>query len=337
MRFIKKIASLLLISLLLVGCSNTKHYVSYTIYPIGYLLNRIGGNKITSTTIQTNNIAQLANVVDGYKDILNDSMVLFHVGNLEPYMDIYDEDIKETEVPVIDLSTLNALYEYKRYTPVIVDGKLNYVEGEYYDNDIFNEINTYDLDPFIWLSPIGMYSMAKDVNEYLSGNYFEQSDYFNQNFEKLGDELIALDAAYNALSTQLVKQNKTIKFVSMTGSFGCWQKDYGFQVYPLCLSKYGALPSNEQLEFIKQKIKDDGVEYIAYEPNMSSEMANLFTQVEEELGLKRVTLHNISSLTQSQMETGKDYMTLMYENLSILQNMTTDINKVIVQEVVEEE
>ena len=337
MRFIKKIASLLLISLLLVGCSNTKHYVSYTIYPIGYLLNRIGGNKITSTTIQTNNIAQLANVVDGYKDILNDSMVLFHVGNLEPYMDIYDEDIKETEVPVIDLSTLNALYEYKRYTPVIVDGKLNYVEGEYYDNDIFNEINTYDLDPFIWLSPIGMYSMAKDVNEYLSGNYFEQSDYFNQNFEKLGDELIALDAAYNALSTQLVKQNKTIKFVSMTGSFGCWQKDYGFQVYPLCLSKYGALPSNEQLEFIKQKIKDDGVEYIAYEPNMSSEMANLFTQVEEELGLKRVTLHNISSLTQSQMETGKDYMTLMYENLSILQNMATDINKVIVQEVVEEE
>lgn len=337
MRFIKKIASLLLISLLLVGCSNTKHYVSYTIYPIGYLLNRIGGNKITSTTIQTNNIAQLANVVDGYKDILNDSMVLFHVGNLEPYMDIYDEDIKETEVPVIDLSTLNALYEYKRYTPVIVDGKLNYVEGEYYDDDIFKEINTYDLDPFIWLSPIGMYSMAKDVNEYLSGNYFEQSDYFNQNFEKLGDELIALDAAYNALSTQLVKQNKTIKFVSMTGSFGCWQKDYGFQVYPLCLSKYGALPSNEQLQFIKQKIKDDGVEYIAYEPNMSNEMANLFTQVEEELGLKRVTLHNISSLTQSQMETGKDYMTLMYENLSILQNMTTDINKVIVQEVVEEE
>ena len=337
MRFIKKIASLLLISLLLVGCSNTKHYVSYTIYPIGYLLNRIGGNKITSTTIQTNNIAQLANVVDGYKDILNDSMVLFHVGNLEPYMDIYDEDIKETEVPVIDLSTLNALYEYKRYTPVIVDGKLNYVEGEYYDNDIFNEINTYDLDPFIWLSPIGMYSMAKDVDEYLSGNYFEQSDYFNQNFEKLGDELIALDAAYNALSTQLVKQNKTIKFVSMTGSFGCWQKDYGFQVYPLCLSKYGALPSNEQLEFIKQKIKDDGVEYIAYEPNMSNEMANLFTQVEEELGLKRVTLHNISSLTHSQMETGKDYMTLMYENLSILQNMATDINKVIVQEVVEEE
>lgn len=335
MKFLRKIVSLALICLILVGCSSTKHYVSYTIYPIGYLLNRIGGNKISTMSIQDNNMVQVSHIVDDYKDILNDSMVLFRVGELEPYMDLYDEDIKETEVDIQDLSTLNALYEYKRYTPVIVDGKINFVEGAYYESDIFNEINTYDLDPFIWLSPIGMYSMAKDVKEYLCSNYFEQSEYFTENYEKLADELIALDAAYNALSLQLISSNKTIKFVSMTGSFGCWQKDYGFQVYPICLSKYGALPSDAQLEVIKQKIKDDGVEYIAYESNMSDEMLELFNEVEDELGLKRVSLNNISSLTSSQTETGKDYMTLMYENLSILQNMAVDIAKV--QNVVEEE
>ena len=337
MKLVKKLVSLALISLLMVGCSNTKHYVSYTIYPIGYLLNRIGGNKISTTTIQTNNMVQLASVAEGYQDILKDSIVLFHIGDLEPYMDIYDEDIKETEVPVEDLSTLNALYEYKRYTPVIVDGKINFVEGNYYEGEIFDEIDTYDLDPFIWLSPIGMYSMAKDVNDYLSNNYFEQSEFFNENYEKLADELIALDAAYNSLSLQLINQNKTIKFVSMTGSFGCWQKDYGFQVYPVCLSKYGALPSDAQLEAIKQKIKDDKVEYIAYEPNMSEEMTALFNQIEEELGLRRVTLYNISSLTSSQVESGKDYMSLMYENLSILQNMATDIAKAVTNVEVEEE
>lgn len=337
MKLVKKLVSLALISLLMVGCSNTKHYVSYTIYPIGYLLNRIGGNKISTTTIQTNNMVQLASVAEGYQDILKDSIVLFHIGDLEPYMDIYDEDIKETEVPIVDLSTLNALYEYKRYTPVIVDGKINFVEGNYYEGEIFDEIDTYDLDPFIWLSPIGMYSMAKDVNDYLSNNYFEQSEFFNENYEKLADELIALDAAYNSLSLQLINQNKTIKFVSMTGSFGCWQKDYGFQVYPVCLSKYGALPSDAQLEAIKQKIKDDKVEYIAYEPNMSEEMTALFNQIEEELGLRRVTLYNISSLTSSQVESGKDYMSLMYENLSILQNMATDIAKAVTNAEVEEE
>ena len=334
MKFIKKIASLALICLILVGCGSAKHYVSYTIYPIGYLLNRIGGNKISTTTIQTNSIVQLANVVEDYQSILDDSIVLFRIGDLEPYMDIYDEDVKETEVNVVDLSTLNALYEYKRYTPVIVDGKINSVEGNYYEGDVFNEIDAYDLDPFIWLSPIGMYSMAKDVNEYLCNNYFEQSEYFNDNYEKIADELIALDAAYNSLSLQLINQNKTIKFVSMTGSFGCWQKDYGFQVYPISLSKYGALPSEEQLQVIKQKIIDDDVKYIAYEPNMPEDMIILFNQIEEELGLKRVTLYNISSLTQTQSEAGKDYMSLMYENLSTLQNMAVDIAKQ--QQVVEE-
>ena len=332
MKFIKKTLSLLLICLLLVGCSSTKHYVSYTIYPVEYLLNRIVGNKISITSIQNNNMVQLSSIKEDFEEILKDSIVLFHVGGLEPYMDLYEEEIKETEVDVEDLSTLNALYEYKRYTPVIVNGKINYVEGEYYDSDIFNEIDTYDLDPFIWLSPIGMYSMAKDIKEYLSSNYFEQSDYFNENYEKLADELIALDAAYNALSLQLVNQNKAIKFVSMTGSFGCWQKDYGFQVYPICLSKYGAMPSDAQLEIIKQKIKTDDVKYIAYEPNMSEEMAMLFNEIEEELGLKRVTLYNISSLTQSQIESGKDYMSLMYENLSILQNMPVDITAQVEEE-----
>ena len=324
-----------MVCLTLVGCTSAKHYVSYTIYPIGYLLNRIGGNKISTVSIQNNDMVQIASVKDEYKEILDDSIVLFHIGDLEPYIDLYDEEIKEKEVNVQDLAVLNALYDYKRYVPVIVDGKLNYVESEYYESDLFKEVDMYQYDPFIWLSPIGMYSMAKDIKEYLSSNYFEQSEYFEENYQKLADELIALDAAYNTLSLQLVSANKTIKFVSMTGSFGCWQKDYGFQVYPICLSKYGALPSQAELEVIKQRIKDDNVQYIAYESNMNKEMTDLFAQIEEELGLKRVTLHNISSLTASQIESGKDYMTLMYDNLSYLQNMAVDIAKPVVTEEVE--
>ena len=52
-------------------------------------------------------------------------------------------------------------------------------------------------------------------------------------------------------------------------------------------------------------------------------MNELFMKLEDELGLKRITLHNISSLTQTQMESGKDYMSLMYENLSVLESIAT--------------
>ena len=324
MKIIRKLICVLLV-LCLSGCTSAKKYTAYTIYPIGYLLSRIGGNRIEAISVQDKSLVQCANLRADYKEILSDSSVLFHIGNLEPYMDLYDGQIKELGIDLSagDLSVLNCLYEYKRYTPVVVDGKVSFVEGPYYEGDIFNEIDVYDLDPFIWLSPSGMYCMAKDVYEYLSNNYVEQSSFFAENYKQVADDLIALDASYQALASKLVKENKTIKFVSMTGSFGCWQKDFGFQVYPVCLSKYGAVPSAAQLEAIKARIINDDVKFIAYEQNLPQEMMNLMVSLEEELGLKRITLHNISSLTSSQVESGKDYLSLMYENLSVLESIAT--------------
>lgn len=322
MKIIKK---LLLIGLIfmLCACTSPKQYVAYTIYPVGYLLNRIGGDRISTISIQNNTLVQRSQIVQNYKEILSDSSVLFHVGDLEPYLYAYDEDVDEIGVDTQDLSVLNALYDFKRYSLVYVDGKQNFVETDYYEGDEFENINMYDLDLNIWLSPTGMRSMAIDIKDYLASNYVEQSSYFEENFNVLYDELIVLDAAYNALATKLNANNKTIKFVSMTPSFGCWQKDYGFQVYPVCLSKYGTLPTTDQLEKIKEKIINDEVKYIAYEPNMTSDMSDLMIQLEEELDLKRISLNNISSITDSQVQNGKDYLSLMYENLSTLESIAS--------------
>lgn len=321
MKFFRKIVCLVVVMLLTCGCTTSKNYIAYTVYPIGYLLNKIGADRIKTASIQTNEIVQVAKMQDNYETLLKDSMVLFRIGDLEPYLDVYNNKVKEIGIETVDLSVLNALYKYKRYVPVNVEGKINYVETEYYDDPLFSSIDMYDLDPFIWLSPIGMYSMAKDINDYLTSNYVEQSEFFNENYEELCDELIALDAAYNALSMQLVNKNESIKFVSVSGSFGCWQKDYGFQVYPVCLSRYGTLPTKEELQIIMDRIVKDGVKFIAYEPNIPSDMLELMKYIEDELDLKRIYLNNISSLTDAQIESNKDYMTLMYENLSTLESI----------------
>ena len=170
MKAFRKILVIVLTVFMLSACSNVKHYTSYTIYPIGYLLSRIGGNRIETVSIQNKALVQIANLSENYQEIIEDSSVLFHIGGLEPYMDLYDDQIKEMGIDLSagDLSILNCLYEYKRYTPAVVDGKVTYVEGPYYDEKVFAEMDVYDLDPFIWLSPSGMYCMAKDVYDYLS-------------------------------------------------------------------------------------------------------------------------------------------------------------------------
>lgn len=324
----KKISRSVLIILclfLLCGCGKFKPYIAYTVYPIGYALNRISGGILDARSIQTNEMIQVAHIKDNadgnYAEILNNSAYLFHIGELEPYYSLYEQEIKDSGVEVVDLASLNAIYKFQRYTLVYVNNKEKYVESPYYDSPLFAKVDTNENDLMLWMDPIGMLSIAKDIYELLAANYVEEAENFKANFKNLENDLISLDAAYQALALELKQDNQVIKFVSTSAGFGNWQKAYGFQVYPLCLSKYGALPSAEELAFIKQKIKDDEVKFIAYEPNMPTQMIDLFNEVEDELHLTRVNLNNISSLTPTQYAGNKDYLSLMYENLHTLENM----------------
>lgn len=331
MKKITKVLISLLIVLMLTGCGKIKTYTSYTIYPIGYLLNRIGGNRIKAISVQTDELVQVAKPKvkteeePGFKEIIDDSLFFFHIGDLEPYLEMYESDIAQSEVAVTDLSVLNAIYKFQRYTLVQANGRETYIEAPYYDDSSFETVDIYDTDLFLWLDPIGMLSMAKKIYQTLASNYVEQAAYFKENYTALENDLIEVDARYQNLSNKLKSESKVIKFVSMTPSFGCWQKSYGFQVYPVCLSKYGALPNEKQLEAIKQRIIQDDVKYIVYEPNMTTEMSELFNSLADELGLIRVNLSNISSLTQTQINDGKDYLSIMYENLSVLENIAVQV------------
>lgn len=323
-RLLALFLSITLILVTLTGCQVQKQVIAYTVYPVEYILNRIGQDKIETVSIQTDEIIQKANTVDNLQDILNRSSLLLHIGDLEPFLEVHSKEILESSIQTKDLSIMNAIYEFKRYTRVYVDGKETYVEGPYYNSEAFDSVDVNKKDLYLWLDPIAMISMAKDIVNYLSSNYVEQASYFNDNYENLVNDLVRLDAEYQLLSQKCKDENKSVKFVSMTASFGNWQKAYGFQVYPVILSKYGVLPNDEQLSVIKNRIIEDGVKYIAYEPNMSEDMITLFNELETELGLTRVNLSNISSLTNSQKTDNKDYLSIMYENLSVLENMATD-------------
>lgn len=324
MKYFKKIICVLLV-FILAGCGQVKKYTAYTVYPIGYLISRIGGNRISSISIQKGDVlVQKANAIDDFDAIIDDSYFLFHIADLEPYLEVHADKINDSDISMVDLSLLNAMYKFQRYTRVSSGEKETYIESPYYDGEVFNEIDTYDSDLFLWLDPSGMLSLAKDVCDTFSSNYVEQATYFKENYEALYSELTTLEASYHSLSEKLKKENKEIKFVCATPSFGCWQKSYGFSIYPLCLSKYGSLPTEEQYQIIKQRILDDNVKYIAYEPNMTDDMRELCDRIQSELNLTRINLSNISSLTESQKEEGKDYISLMYENYNILENIATN-------------
>ncbi|MBP3868372.1 MAG: zinc ABC transporter substrate-binding protein [Solobacterium sp.] len=316
-----KLLTLTMLVLSLSGCTAERTTIAYTVYPIGFLTERLTGGAVNSYSIQDNTIVQRAQIREDYRSILSNAVVFMHIGQLEPYYSLYSSEISSLVPNELDLSVLNAVYDFHRYTEVNTDGEVTYLEGPYYRGDEFNLVDTDEKDLYLWTDPIAMLSMAKDIRQFLVTTYPDDAPIIEQNFEDLENDLINLDAQYQALSTANSVNQKSIRFVSMTASFGNWQKTYGFQVYPIILSKYGALPNEKQLALIEQRIKEDNVHYIVYEANMTEDMIELFDRVQDDLNLTRVELSNLSSLTAVEAEAGKDYLSIMYENLAVLETM----------------
>lgn len=330
MKWLKKGLQLGLACLLcltsLTGCETAKTKIVYTVYPVGYLVSRLTDDKVMNESIQEEMIVQRAAIKENYEEILEDCAVFLHIGQLEPYLSLFSNTISGMVPEQIDLSTMNAVYDFQRYTQVVSGDEITYIEAPYYKDPAFDLVDVDIKDLYLWTDPIAMLSMAKNILTWLEKTYPEDTEYFEENLENLENDLINLDAQYQALATNNIANNKVIRFVSMTASFGNWQKTYGFEVYPVILSKYGVLPNVKQLEVIKKTILDNGIKYIVYEPNMTEDMIALFNELQEELSLTRVELSNLSSLTEEEDNDGKDYLSLMYENLRVLETMTEDRN-----------
>ena len=313
--FLVSVLALFLVS----GCEEKNPSIATTVYPVQYLVERIGGDDVTVSNITENTMIQRAQIKSSFQDILKDSDALFYIGGLEPYMDLYVDDIRDTGVDMVDLATKSAIYKFERYTSTTIDGITAGTEGPYYEGEEFANLDTYDADPMLWMDPVTMTSMASDIRDYLVQKYPQYKDIFDENYDALELDLARLEADFQAIPDG--KMN--ISFVSMTPSFGNWQKSYGIKVYPITLSKYGALPTSDQLAAMKKRIKSDHVRYIAIEQNLSEDMEKLQQQLIDELALIPVNLNNLSSISSEDKKASKDYLTIMYDNLKALESIAS--------------
>lgn len=316
----KKIFKTILICTVLLslfsGCAKKKAVITTTVYPVKYLVEKIAGNKVDIQYLSENTFIQRANIVENYSELLERTDLLIYVGELEPYLSIYQDDIQKYDFEIINLSSLSAVYNFHRYVSAEVNGKTVYIESEYYDSELFDLTDTYSKDPFIWMDPIAMSSMALTIKEWLQKQYPEESLVFENNFKSLQADLVRLDAEYRNLL-----DFGDIKLVTVTPTFGCWQKAYGIEIYPLIMSRYGVLPTDEQLAYIEKQIKANGVKYIVNDPTLPEDMQQLYEKVRDDLKLKEIQLSSLSVLSASDGEKNKDYKTIMYENLMALEKI----------------
>lgn len=317
-----RILKLLLITLLtttLVACVPSDKKVVVTSYPVEYLLRSIAGERLQIERLYEGNVPQTAVIRADYEKVLLDSDAIFYISELQPYWEVYEKEINNeaNNLEFIDLAERSVLYDFARYTTIRVDDEQHLVESSYYNNDALANVDMYDKDPFLWMDPLAMTSMARTIKDWLVSNYPDEASIYEERYSQLEINLTNLQADYQNLRNH----SGQILFATVTPSFGNWQRSFNLEVYPLSLSKYGVLPNETLLNDIRARLSSDNVGYIALESGLSAEQIQLYNQIKVEFDLQEIKLKNLFTLTEEDVEVNADYFTIMYENLETLESM----------------
>lgn len=317
MKRLFKLVLVLTLSLsILVSCQKRSLDLGYTVYPVQYLLERIGKDYVNTINLSNGENVMRATLVDDYKEILKSADTIFTIGGLEPYVDTISKDIADYTPDVFDLASKGAVLPFQRYTMANIDGVDVMVESNYYENPLFENVDTYTNDPYLWLDPIMMTSMANQVLNYFIEVDPDNTSYYQKNFDEVKMELAYLDANYAEL------RNINLPLASMIPAFTNFSANYNMSISPIILSKYGNLPTNAQLEIIKSRLINDGVRHLIVEEDLDKDIMDLANTLKEELDLELVYVSSLSSRSKKDIENNVDYISIMNENLQVLKSLS---------------
>ena len=184
-----------------------------------------------------------------------------------------------------------------------------------YNNDLRIIDSSYVLDndynmEEVWLDPSFMLMMSQNVriglDEYIENNYLKEE--IDENYEELKVDISELDA-----NIRLTVENAPYKTIVATDNNYKFLEKYGLTVYILNNDT-----SEKDLVTINNLIEDGDITKIfSYEDvKTTTNVQNLINTYPNSLEI--VNSNRITVLTEEERETNTDYITLMNQNLDIL-------------------
>lgn len=236
---------------------------------------------------------------------LVDADLFFYIGlGLEGFVDKAKDTLKNENVKMI------ATAETINFGKNIVED----ADSEHVEN---NGDNHQSVDPHVWLDPLYAQDLAKTIKAALVAKMPEQKDTFEKNYKVLALELDELNQAF----VDTTSQAKYKEIVVAHAAYGYWEKRYGIKQISISGLSTTNEPSQKKLEEIISKAKQDHIKYIIFEQNVTSKLTKI---VEQEIGAKPLTLHNLSVLTLDNINKKDNYFTIMDKNLQTLNKALND-------------
>lgn len=247
-------------------------------YPIEYITTRLYGNNATIQSIYPNGI------------ILNKYTLT------EKQLEDYSH---------CDLFIFNGLSVEKDYIRPMLNTNKNL---KIIDSSASIEYN-YRIEE-MWLDPSNFLMIAQNIKtgfgEYVTNQYLLKE--IEDNYNQLKIDISSLDA-----KVQLMIQNADSKTIVVSNDLLKFLQKYGLEIISLEGTDNSA---DKNIEIVKNMIQDGSLKYIYILKNedINQTIQDLIKDTKVEL----LEIHTLSSLDDTEIKDGKDYITIMNENVELL-------------------
>lgn len=303
------ISLFLLLSLFLTGCgkeqkketNNNQLTVYTTVYPLQYFTEQIGGKYVVVDTIYPPG-ADEHTFEPTQKDMMKlvDADLFFYIGlGLEGFVNKAKDTLKNENVKMVATAENLSLEESE---------EAHSEEGEAHEEE---DEHGHTVDPHVWIDPVYAQELAKSIKDALIEKMPDQKDTFEKNYQTLVEELTTLDQSFKTM----VQDAKRKEIIVAHSAYGYWESRYGIEQISISGLSTTNEPSQKKLEEIIDQAKEYNIHYILFEQNVNSKLAEI---VEEEVGAKALTLHNLSVLTEENIDNNDTYFTIMNQNIETL-------------------
>lgn len=167
-------------------------------------------------------------------------------------------------------------------------------------------------DPHVWLDPVFAGKMVENITRGFEAADQENAIYFRENANQLLEKLKDVDIAYRSGLQKCAEKN----IITSHDAFGYLAAEYGFNQVSIAGLSPDAEPSPSQLADIVQFAKVNNVRYIFFESLASPKLSQT---IATEVGAQTLVLNPIEGLSDDEISKGKDYFSVMYDNLKNLQ------------------
>ncbi|WP_066292022.1 metal ABC transporter solute-binding protein, Zn/Mn family [Bacillus sp. FJAT-29937] len=308
----------LMLSLFLTGCAAGEEEIEKksdtltvytTVYPLQYFAERIGGKYVETKTVYPPG-ADEHSFEPTQKDMMKlaDADLFIFIGlGLEGFVEKAKETLKDEDVQMIAAGE-NVHLDTTIETDSAHEEE-DHHEEEHHGDDGHNH---GDIDPHIWIDPIYAKGLAEATKNALIEKMPKHKDDFNANYDELINELDQLNNDFKTVVDQA--QHKEI--IVSHAAFGYWEKRYGIKQISVSGLNSSNEPTQKQLEKIINEAKEHDLKYVFFEQNVSSKLTEI---IQKELGAEPLYLHNLSVLTNQDIDNDSTYFSIMNENLKALE------------------